>query len=206
MTSRPPDFDELIGSEVDREERERLLRVHALLAQAGPPPELSPQLEAGPTLAMTLTRRPRQARRRGLLLAAAIALLALAFLGGYLVANNGGSSTATVHVLELTGTHAAPSALASLQIEPVDAAGNWPMHLTVTGLPKLPAHAYYEVYLVRHGKPYAQCGSFIVAGRNGATSVDLNAPYHLRRGDTWVVTLRTRRSGEPGTVVLRPTV
>jgi len=47
---RAPDFDELIDGEIDGAERERLRRMHELVLRAGPPPELSPQLEAGPTL------------------------------------------------------------------------------------------------------------------------------------------------------------
>jgi hypothetical protein len=197
----PPEFEEIVGADVEAAERARLARVHALLLQAGPPPELSPELEAGPTLGMTMARRPARVRRRVMLLAAAIAIVALAFLGGFLAGNGGG--TASAEVLELTGTPAAPHAFASLQIEPVDAGGNWPMRLSVTGLPKLSAHSYYEVFLVRHGKPYAPCGSFKVAvGR--PTTVQLNAPYRLHHSDTWVVTRQTPGSHEPGAVVLRP--
>ena len=203
--TRTPDFDELVGLEVEQEERDRLQRVHALLVAAGPPAELPPELEAGPTLALTLARnrRARRTYRRAMLIAAAICLLALAFLGGYLAANSGGS--ASVETLSLAGTHAVPGALASLKIEPVDSAGNWPMQLTVTGLPKLPPHSYYEVYLMRNGKPYAPCGTFVVDGRNRATSVSLNAPYRLKRGDTWIVTKKSPGQPEPGAVMLTPT-
>jgi hypothetical protein len=200
-----PDFDELIGSEVEGAERERLRRVHELLVQAGPPPEIEPGIAAGPTLGMTLGRRRRSRISRGaLLLAAAVAALALAFLGGYLAGN--GHTTSAERVLKLSGTPAAPHALASLQIDPVDAAGNWPMKLTVEGLPALPRHSYYEVYLVRDGKPWASCGSFVVVrGRQQGTTVRLNAPYRLEPGDTWVVTERALRGAEPGKIVLKPT-
>lgn len=197
----PPEFEEIVGEDVEAAERARLARVHSLLVQAGPPPELSPELEAGPTLGMTLGRRPVRARRRVMLLAAAVAIVALAFLGGYIVGNGGG--TASAEVLKLTGTPAAPHALASLQIEPVDAGGNWPMRLSVTGLPRLSGHSYYEVFLVRNGKPFAPCGSFKVAV-DRATTVQLNAPYRLHHGDSWVVTRQTPASHEPGVVVLRP--
>lgn len=200
--TRTPDFDELVG--LDDPERERLRRVHALLVAAGPPPELSPELEAGPTLAVTLGRRRRaRVRPRLMLLAAALTALALAFLGGYLAGNNGGG-LASARTLRLAGTHAAPGALASLRIDPVDVAGNWPMELSVTGLPKLPRGAYYEVYLVRGGKPWAPCGTFVVAGAGRGTAVRLNAPYRLRKGDTWIVTKHLRDGAEPGATVLRP--
>lgn len=197
----PPEFEEIVGADVEAADRARLARVHSLLIQAGPPPELSPGLESGPTLGMTLGRRPRRVRRRVLLLAAAVAIVALAFLGGYIAGNGGG--TAYAEVLKLTGTPAAPRALGSLQVEPVEAGGNWPMHLSVTGLPKLSNSSYYEVFLVRSGKPFAPCGTFQVAV-NQATTVQLNAPYRLHHGDTWIVTRQTPTSKEPGVVVLRP--
>lgn len=203
--TRTPDLDELVGLDIEPDERERLQRVHALLVAAGPPAELPPELEAGPTLALTLarSRRVRRTYRRAMLLAAAICILALAFLGGYLAASGGGSSS--FKTLSLAGTPSAPGSLASLRIEPVDSAGNWPMQLTVTGLPKLPAHAYYEVYLVRNGKPYAPCGTFVVDGPSRPTSVSLNAPYRLKRGDTWIVTKRLRGRPEPGVTMMTPT-
>lgn len=199
--NQPPDFDQLIGADVEAEERARLARVHSLLVQAGPPPELSPAIEAGPTLAMTMSRRPKRVRRQVLLLAAAIAIIALAFLGGYLAGNSGNGVSGKV--LQLTGTPAAPSAFAALQIEHVDAAGNWPMRLSVKGLPRLRDHWYYEVFLLRDGKPYAPCGSFKVA-TGQATVVQLNAPYRLRQSDSWVVTKQPPDSKTPGQVVLRP--
>lgn len=200
--SLPPDFHELVGADVETAERARLQRVHALLVQAGPPPELSPPIEAGPTLAMTMgLRRPRSVRRRVVLLAAALAILALAFLAGYIAGNSGGT---TGTVLRLTGTPAAPQAFASLQLEPADSAGNWPMRLSVKGLPRLGDDMVYEVYLTRGGKPYAPCGTFKVAAGPAATVVQLNAPYHLEHGDSWIVTRQRTSSGKPGIVVLRP--
>lgn len=199
--NQPPDFDQLIGADVEGSERARLRRVHSLLVQAGPPPEISPSIEAGPTLAMTMGRRPKPVRRRVLLLAAALAVIALAFLAGFVAGNGGGGTSG--HVLQLTGTPAAPSAFASLQIEHVDAAGNWPMKLSVKGLPVLKDHWYYEVFLMRDGKPYAPCGSFKVA-TGQATVVQLNAPYRLEHSDSWVVTRQAPDSHRPGKIVLRP--
>ena len=46
--TRAPDFDELVGKDVPDEERARLLRAHRLLVEAGPPPELSPELDSVP--------------------------------------------------------------------------------------------------------------------------------------------------------------
>ena len=200
--NQPPDFDQLIGADVDSAERARLRTVHALLVEAGPPPELSPQMAAGPTLGMTMTRRPPRARRRVMLLAATIVVLALAFLGGYIAGNRGGG-TASAEIMKLGGTQAAPAALASLRIAPVDTAGNWPMRLSVKGLPMLKGGSYYEVYLMRDGKPFAPCGAFKVSP-NDATVVNLNAPYRLKHGDSWVITLQGPASSEPGTIVMQP--
>lgn len=203
-STRGPDFDDLVGGEVTGVERERLQRTHELLLEAGPTPELSPELASGPTLGMTLSRRPRRARRRLTVLAAAIVAVAIVFLAGYVSGNGGGGGNAgvsAVRTLQLRGTGAAPNALASLRLLPANA-GNWPMTLTVTGLPA-PTHGYYEVYLVRGGKPWASCGTFVVADPATATTVTLNAPYRLRSTDTWVVTRQASGSSEPGPTVLQ---
>jgi Anti-sigma-K factor rskA, C-terminal len=200
--TQPPDFEQLVGADVETGERARLRRVHALLVQAGPPPELAPDLEA-PTLGLTLPRRrPRRVRRRMSVLAAAAAVLALAFLAGY-ITGNGRGTTPSAEILKLAGTQAAPAALASLQVEPADSAGNWPMRLSVTGLPTLASGSYYEVYLTRGGTPWASCGTFKVSTK-GATTVELNAPYRLKHGDSWVVTRQAGADARPGVVVLRP--
>jgi hypothetical protein len=203
---RTPDFDELVGRDLDQAESARLRAVHDMLLVAGPPAELSPEIEGGPTLAMTLQRRPRRTGRRVMLLAAALALITLAFLAGYITGNSDGAGLSSGRTLALVGTKAAPDALASLRIHPVDAAGNWPMQISVTGLPKLPPRGYYTVYLMRDGKPLAPCGTFIVAGRDKGASVWLNAPYRLRKGDSWVVTKQLPGHHEAGPIVLRPRV
>src|SRR3954451_6303548 len=88
-----PDFDELVG-DVAEDERARLEHVHALLIEAGPPPELSPELAAGPDVLMTYRNRPqRRTRRTMLLLAAAIAIAAV-FFGGYAAGNRSGGEAA----------------------------------------------------------------------------------------------------------------
>jgi hypothetical protein len=201
--NRTPDFDELIGSDLDAAERARLRNVHELLLQAGPPAELSPEIEGGPTLAMTLQRRPRRSRHRVLLLAAALAVVAAVFLAGY-ITGNGTSGAAPARTLSLVGTRAAPGALASLQIDHADDSGNWPIKISVTGLPKLPPHGYYTVFLVRNGKLIAPCGYFVVASHSTGESLWLNAPYALQAHDTWVVTKQMAGDHTAGPVVLRP--
>jgi hypothetical protein len=197
------DLEELVGPDLDHDERDRLERVHALLLEAGPPPELSPNLEF-PTLAMTLTRPPRQRRRGIALLAAALVTVALAFVAGYTVGNSNGNGLSSGVRLQLIGTNIAPAALASLRVEPVDASGNRPMELAATGLPKLPPRGYYTVWLMRGPKALAPCGTFIVAGKNRGISVTLNAPYRLKPGDWWAVTKQMPGHHEAGPIVLRP--
>jgi hypothetical protein len=202
--TRTPEFDDIVGADLGREERERLEHVHELLVIAGPPPELTPEMERGPTLAMTLGKSSRRrVERRVALLAAAVMVLVLAFLGGYLAGNGNVGSLAGGHTLKMIGTAQAPGALASLHVQEADPAGNWPMTLSVTGLPKLPPHGYYAVFLTRNGKIFAPCGIFLVKSATGAVSVELNAPYVLQRGDGWVVTEQLPGHHEPGPVVLK---
>jgi hypothetical protein len=197
-------LDELIGAEATGAERQRLQDVHDLLLEAGPPPELTPRLEAGPTLDMTLGRpRRRVVKQRALVLLAAALTLALVFFGGYAVGNGGSRSAKAAVNLRLTGTSQVPNAQARLEVWHRKA-GNWPMTLSVVGLPKLPAHNYYEVYLVRNGRPWGSCGSFRVTGSKRPLTVTLNAPYALQKGDSWVVTRPGASGAEPGTTVLRP--
>jgi len=201
--TRTPNFDELVGTDLDREERDRLEHVHDLLVMAGPPAELAPELERGPTLAMTLGGpRNRHVVRRMTLLAAAIMVLLLVVLGGYVTGNNGGGGLSGGHTLKLVGTPQAQSALASLHVASADSAGNWPMTISATGLAKLPPRGYYEVFLTRNGKIWAPCGTFRVQSATTAVSVKLNAPYDLHRGDGWVVTRQLPGRHEAGPVVL----
>jgi hypothetical protein len=201
-------LDELVGTDMTPAERQRLQHVHELILQAGPPPELTPELEAGPTLAMTTGKRRRAAvKPRALLLLAAALTVALVFFAGYAVGNGGGGKSAHRAVITqaLKGTSLVPQAQGTLDVWRSQDGKNWPMTLTVVGLPKLPPHNYYEVYLLRHGRPWGSCGTFRVAGSPGtATKVTLTAPYSLRQGDSWVVTRPGAGGAEPGKTVLQP--
>jgi len=206
--NRKPTLDELIGADATGAERQRLQHVHELLLEAGPPPELSPELEQGPTLHTTMGKRRRgRVKQRGMVLLAAAILVFFVFVGGYVANNNSGgkSTTPTAFKLALTGTKLAPNAEGTLEVWN-SSNGNWPMTLTAEGLPKLPPHTYYEVYLVRHGKPWGSCGTFRVTSSNtsDAVRVTLTAPYSLKKGDSWVVTRPGSNGNEPGPTVLKP--
>lgn len=184
--SRTPDFEDVVGNDVPAEEQARLRRVHELLVAAGPPPELPPSLERPPS--------PGHAgllpsRRRGALLALAAALAAIAFGAGYLVADRGAAPRAqafeTDFVLKMRGTHGAPGAVASLVVGKKDDDGNWPMAMTVHGLPPLAEGQRYELRLTRKGRLGPSCGTFLV--RNDETVAFLNAPFTLREFDGWAI-------------------
>ncbi|HEU5476610.1 MAG TPA: anti-sigma factor [Gaiellaceae bacterium] len=204
--NREPSFDDLVGAEeTSGAERERLRGVHELLLQAGPPAELTPRLRKAPSFGVVRLQPRKPVRQRAMLLLAAALSIAAVFAAGYAVADHrsGGTSASPPEKLSLRGTSNAPGARATLEVWHPQA-GNWPMTLSVTGLPKLPRGTYYEVYLVRDGKPWGSCGTFRVAGdSSGAITLRLNAPYSLRPGDSWVVT-RAAPGSEPGRTVLRP--
>jgi hypothetical protein len=169
-----PDFDELVGTDLEPGERERLERVHELLLAAGPPPDL---LEP-----KVVHLAPR--RRRGVLLALAAAIAVTAFaLGAALVEGPAGRSVD--FELAMNGTPAATNASGSLVVYELDDAGNWPMELKVNGLEPTRGRPF-ELWLTRGGKLEALCGSFLTAG-NGSATVPMNAPYRLDEFDSWVV-------------------
>jgi hypothetical protein len=164
-----PDLDDLIGEGVDPAERDRLRRAHDALLVAGPPPELPAGLVHPPAVA----RRPRPV----LLLAATVAVAA-AFFGGWFAGGAGGEDPD--FSLAMEGTGAARAASATLDVYPIDEAGNWPMKMRVSGLPD----GRYELVLTRAGSPVVSCGVFLVEGKTVAW---LNAPYRLRQYDGWAV-------------------
>lgn len=183
----PPEFRELVGKDVPANERDRLTRVHELLVAAGPPPELSPALERPIRPGARAGLLP--SRRRGAWLALAAALAAAAFGAGYLVADRGGEARAqafeTDFVVKLHGTQGAPGAVASLVVGKRDDDGNWPMELTVRGLPRLSGEQRYELLLTTRGQLGPSCGSFYVDSDKAVAH--LTAPYKLKRYDGWVI-------------------
>ena len=181
MSERGPDFDELVGRGLEHAERDRLQRVHELLLEVGPPPEISAELAAPPTPATVHPLRPR----RGALVAIAAALGVLVFALGILV-SDGSEYGGTFRIETMTGTTAAESAHATIQIFDADAAGNWPMEIEVTGLGPPASGGVYELWLTRGERRVALCGSFL-ADTDGSTTVPMNAPWRLDRFDGWVV-------------------
>jgi hypothetical protein len=175
MTERRPSLDELVGEDVTPAERERLLRVHELLLEAGPPPELP--VEA------PIPLRPQ--RRRGALIAIAAALAVSVFAVGVVVGDRSGAGDADF-VVAMSGTAAASEASASLAVFDIDEAGNWPMEFSVEGLTPTPSGRPYELWLTKDGKLVALCGGFLT-NPDGSAVVPMNAPYDFTDFDGWVV-------------------
>jgi hypothetical protein len=206
---RVPDFDDLVGRDLPDDERQRLRRAHELLVQAGPPPELSPELDEVPWPDEALgpvwerKRAPKPFFRRPIVLAAA---LATALVGGFLLGQSANSSSTSIdaqRVVKLHGTSLDSDALATLELGKADNDGNWPMVLHVTGLQKLAEGGYYDLYLTKGGKPLVLCGTFNV---DGETVVRFSAAYALEHFDRngWVVTRQPSGHFTPTQIVLKP--
>lgn len=184
--SEKPDFRELVGGDdLSPEEAARLERVHDMLVAAGPPPELPPRLadpEPAPREDSPVAFLPR--RRTGLALALAAALALVTFVGGFVAGQHRGAKFPTKYTVAMHGTPLASDASAQIKIGEGDSNGNWPLKVVVHGLQPLPKGQYYEMYLTRHGKAVATCGTFRLSSGD---SVRLNAPYDLRRYDGWIV-------------------
>jgi hypothetical protein len=199
-----PDFDALVGPDVPAEERERLRRAHELLVQAGPPPELSPELEAVPWPEDSQSPLVRRSPRRRLLIAAAIAtFVAVGFVLGQATSPSS-TSVDVERVVRLAGTNLDSNASAELELGKADADGNWPMVLRVRNLDRLAKGGYYDLYLTKGGKPVVLCGTFNATA--GVAEIRLNAAYDLSHFDPngWVVTRQPPGHHEPDQIVLRP--
>ena len=175
MSERGPDFDELVGGDLGPAERERLLRVHELLVEAGPPPELP-----SPAPVALFPQR-----RRGALLAIAAALAVAVFALGVALGDRS-DERGVDFVVAMSGTAAAADAAASLIVFDIDEAGNWPMEMTVQRLAPAAGGRPYELWLTKDGKLAALCGSFLTEP-DGSAEVPMNAPYKLKEFDGWVV-------------------
>ncbi|HZO96105.1 MAG TPA: hypothetical protein VFB42_01915 [Gaiellaceae bacterium] len=181
------------------EERGRLERVHELLLAAGPPAELPAGLERPPAQVIAFPgwrRRPWAA-----VLAAAALLVAASFTAGYVAGDREGGGTAVVRTAALEDSRGG-RALASLRVGERYASGNWPIELTVRGLPPLTdVRAYYLLLVWRDGKPAGVCGAFRVQGSE--TNLHFDVPYAIDDSTRWVVTRVDPGERYPGDVVMK---
>jgi hypothetical protein len=172
--SETPDFRELVGEELPRHLQE----------------PIEPEKPRD-----NVSYLPR--RRAGLLLGLAAAIALVSLVLGYVVgARSGFKADFSV---PMHATAAGAGASATIHVGELDSAGNWPLKIEVKGLKPLPKGGFYEMYLTRHGKPVATCGTFRAVD---SQSVRLNAPYKLNAYDGWVVT-REGRGAHIHPIVLR---
>jgi hypothetical protein len=200
-------FDDIVGAEgLSGEDEARLRRVHDLLVQAGPPPDLPPALERPATPGEDV--EPPEVpvlfrRRRGLAAVLALAAAIAVFAGGYGFGHSKAKRAAfeTERAVPMSG---AVNTAGVIRLGKADGVGNWPMLVEVTGLPEqADRKAYYELWLTKNDKPVAPCGSFRVHGKT--TRVRFTVPYSLRGYDGWVVTAQPAHVHTPGRVVLTTT-
>lgn len=178
MSATPHANDVLDG--LDDGSRARFERIREALVEAGPPPELPPTLADPPEPSDS----GWPAVRRYRFTAVAVAIVAgIALFGIGYVLGGGETPTQAVETVTLVGDGGATG---ELQVLPRDAAGNWPVELTVRRLPALEGDDVYVLQLSRAGTPTASCGVFAV-GRD-ATAVRLNCPHRLDAFDGWAVT------------------
>ena len=183
------------------DERERLQRVHELLVEAGPPVELPPELEdpAAPEDAEIIAFPLLPRRRVGAAVLLASAAAAAALVGGFVW---GHSKAQPAHLVaeRLVSMHGT-GALAVLKVGKSDAVGNWPMEMSVSGLPEQKARsAYYELWLTQKDGPMLPCGTFRVHGKT--TTVRMSVPYSFKHASGWIVTRQAPGGAEPGPTVL----
>ena len=197
-------FDDLVdGSGLTPDELRRLRGVHDLLVAAGPPPDLPAALAEAPQPARAevvpiASRRERSRRTVFGLIAAAVAVVC--FGGGYLLGDRSGGSE-VVRVVPMQGV-VQQGARASVSLRAEERGGNFPMELEVTGLQPSSDHSYYELFVLRNGKPSFPCVGF--KAHAGTTTVHFNVPYELDESTELVVTVIARgKSPWPGHVVMK---
>jgi hypothetical protein len=193
---RPP-FEDWVDSEgLEPGEEERLRRLHELLLEVGEPPELPASLRRLPADfgGARVLAFPRRRIAAGLVLAATIA--GAAFGGGYLAGHGGGFSAR--RVVAMSGGNA----LASVGVGAPDTAGNWPIRFRVSGLPKSSGkYSYYELFVLRNGKPGFPCGGFRVDAA-GTTTATFSVPYKVDSSTRWVLTSVDKTHHWPGRTVM----
>ena len=179
--SRHPDFDELVGNDLEPAERERLERVHEMLIAAGPPPELPQELAQPPRPEGKVVELARRRVRTGLLVAAALVIAT--FAAGYFFGARGeDTSTESFTAAKTAVLGKSADRLAVVRIGEVDENGNRPMIVSVDGLEPLQDGDYYTLFMTRNGKPIVTCGTFNVSDK-GVTTVRFSVAYDLDRFD-----------------------
>lgn len=180
------DFETLAGGpDLGEDERARLLTAHEAVLAAGPLAELPSHLAHAPKVEAAVVPFPSGRRRSYFVIAAAVALVAFALGSATAGKKEARFDAAWTHPMR--GTPLAPIARATISGTERDSAGNWKMLLKTTGLPTLSGKQYYVLWLTKHGRPVAECGTFLVG--DGTTVATFAEPYEVHEFDGWVVTL-----------------
>ena len=170
-----------------------LEQAHESLLEVGAPPEL-PTLHDPPEPGGS----PGVRRYRFTALATALAVGAVLFGAGYVV-GGGGAPEQAVATVGLTG---ADAATADVVVLARDAAGNWPIELTVRGLPALGPGRAYELRVISAevggSAGPVPVGRFRTAAGRSVT-VRLSTPVDVADAATWIV----GRASRPGEALLR---
>ena len=203
MTNEP-DFRDLVGDEGGHEELDRLRRVHDLLVAAGPPPEMSPAIAHAPEIEESKVLEFKR-RRPATVFALAAAVAAAAFVIGYVVAGKQNGFESTRH-LAMHGVGQLAAARAQIDIGTHDVGGNYPLNMSVRGLPTAAERRLVRAAALKHGRPTLSCGSFAVDGRS--ETIRMSVPYDLtefgKLYDGWVV-VRHLPKGAAAPVVMTTT-
>lgn len=198
-------FEDLVDlTGLSQEDEGRLRSVHEMLVAAGPPADLPVEL-AKPVAVQgeVVSLDEHRSRRRpfvALLVAASVAVAC--FAGGYVLANEAHSDSkaiSAVRTVPMQGVQ--QNSFASLRVGSSDQNGNWPIQLTVNGLPQLQNKDRYYLMVWQNGKPVVFCGAFEVAP-NGPTTVSFNVAYKITKDTRWVVTRMAPGAKFPGHVVM----
>ena len=178
LVTGPPEFRDLVGDDLSAEERARLERVHDMLVEAGPPPELPPSLAEAPAtrraaslLAAAPPPRRRAGPRRGDRCRGLPRRIRRRLQPQRLRADARG--------FDAGHRRRARRARRRSSSEPPTTAATGRCSSRCSGLPRLSRGAvYYQLFLTRNGKPIAPCGGFNV--KAGTTTVEVLRPLYAQ--------------------------
>lgn len=175
----------LEGCSTCRDELEKIARGHRVLGEASipPPPELKDRVVGN------LPRRSARIPWMSAMAAAAVLLIAL--IAGALYAEVFRSQETVM--ASLAPTELATGASGEVRLE--DSRPNTQVKLDVSGLPRLRADEYYELWFVQENGKRISAGGFTVDSKGGAT-VTMNAPRVADQYQDIGITLETS-PGDP---------
>ena len=175
------DFRDLVGDDLNQEDRAKLERVDRLLRSVPAPPSEVPGSLDRAVNRIGTERRHWTPRRLAAAVALAVALAALFFGVGRWTTGGEPHYRASI---EMKAAASNPRASGLIKLGDREANGNWKLRLQVDGLPELGGDGYYVLWLAKDGKYAATCGTFKVRGE---TTIDMTVSYRLSEYDAWVI-------------------